>query len=74
MTSYRCDACGNRTRFDVVERKRVKAFHHFDLAGNLTVESEEVLDHEVEGVTCRWCGATDAVVPQTEAESGTQSV
>ncbi len=58
---YRCEACGNKTRFDVVETKRVRAFHHFNLAGELTIEEEEVLGHEVESVTCRWCGSKDAI-------------
>jgi transposase len=61
VTRYRCEACGNKTRFDVVERKRVRSFHHFSLGGELTVEDEEVLDHEVETVTCRWCGTSDSV-------------
>ena len=67
MTSYRCGACGNKTRFDVVETKKVRAFHHFDLAGVPTVEEEEVLEHELESVTCRWCGASDAVEEQAGA-------
>ncbi|MEA2498008.1 MAG: hypothetical protein QOH26_413 [Actinomycetota bacterium] len=67
MASYRCGACGNKTRFDVVEAKRVKAFHHFDLAGEVTIEEEEVLDHRVESVTCRWCGSSDSIEEQTAA-------
>jgi hypothetical protein len=66
MTTYRCDACGNKTRFDVTERKRVRAFHHFSLGGELTVEEEEVLDTEVESVVCRWCGASDSIVAMSE--------
>lgn len=58
---YRCTACGNLTRFDVVEARRTKAFHHFSVGGELTVEEETVLDHEVESVTCRWCGTGTAV-------------
>lgn len=53
---YRCAACGNRTRFDVTTARRSRAFHHFDLAGELTVEEEEVLEESVEQVNCRWCG------------------
>ena len=55
---YRCDACGNKTRFDVFERKRVRVFEHFTLGGEMTVEEEEVLEREIERVVCRWCGAT----------------
>ena len=51
--SYRCDACGNKTRFDVFETKRVRGFHHYTLAGEMTVEEEEVLEHTVERVVCR---------------------
>ena len=53
---YRCEACGNVTRFDVVSTRRTKAFHHYTLGGELTVEHEEVLAEAVEDVKCRWCG------------------
>ena len=56
---YRCGACGNVTRFDVVTTRRTRAFHHYTIGGDLTVEEEEVLDERVEQVTCRWCGALD---------------
>lgn len=61
-TRYRCGACGNLTRFDVTATRRTRAFHHFSLAGELTVEEEELLDERVETVTCRWCGATGASI------------
>lgn len=66
--AYRCDACGNKTRFDVLESKRVKAFHHFTLGGELTVEDEEVLEATIERVECRWCGTSERVV-EYEPES-----
>lgn len=53
---YRCPACGNVTRFDVVVSRRTRAFHHYTIGGDLTVEEEEVLAEEVERATCRWCG------------------
>ena len=56
-TRYRCSGCGNLTRFDVVATRRTKAFHHFSVGGDLSVEDEEVLEEQVEDVTCRWCGA-----------------
>lgn len=56
-TRYRCTGCGNLTRFDVVATRRTKAFHHFSVAGDLTVEDEEVLEEQVADITCRWCGA-----------------
>ena len=58
---YRCTACGNLTRFDVVSHRRTRAFHHYTVGGDLSVEDEEVLDESVEEVTCRWCGTGTAV-------------
>ena len=55
---YRCSACGNLTRFDVVTTRRTRAFHHFSVGGDLNIEDESVLDEHVEEVTCRWCGAS----------------
>ena len=60
-TRYRCTACGNLTRFDVTTSRRTKAFHHFTVGGELTIEDEEVLAESVEEVTCRWCGSGKAV-------------
>lgn len=61
-TRYRCSACGNLTRFDVTATRRTRAFHHFDLAGALTVEEEDLLEETIEHVACRWCGATGAAI------------
>lgn len=58
---FRCTACGNLTRFDVVEQARTRRFHHFDLGGVGEVEEEEVLARTIESVTCRWCGRSDAI-------------
>jgi hypothetical protein len=58
---FRCTACGNLTRFDVTIARRSRAFHHYTVAGELTVEDEEVLDERVEDVACRWCGTGTAV-------------
>ncbi len=60
-TRFRCTACGNLTRFDVVETRRSRAYHHFTVAGDLTVEDEEVLSVDREKVTCRWCGSSDSI-------------
>ena len=57
-TRFRCSACGNLTRFDVVSSRRTRAFHHFSVGGELSIEDEEVLDARIEQVTCRWCGAS----------------
>ncbi|MGH9182502.1 MAG: hypothetical protein ACRDZ9_01555 [Acidimicrobiales bacterium] len=58
---YRCVACGNLTRFDVTLRRRTRAFHHYSLAGELTVENVEVLAEDVEDISCRWCGSGGSV-------------
>ncbi|MEA2433043.1 MAG: hypothetical protein QOG54_500 [Actinomycetota bacterium] len=62
--SYRCEACGNKTRFDVIETKRVRAFHHYSLGGEDTIESEEILDATIEKIVCRWCGSSDSIVTE----------
>jgi hypothetical protein len=58
---YRCDACGNLTRFDVVSTRRTRAFHHYSLGGELEIEDVEVLSERVEEVSCRWCGSGKSV-------------
>ena len=58
----RCDSCGNKTRFDVYESKRVRRFHHYTLGGELSIEEEEVLDRDVDRIVCRWCGSADSIV------------
>lgn len=58
---FRCDGCGNVTRFDVVATDRTRRYHHFDLGGERRVEEEELLQRVVESVTCRWCGRDDTV-------------
>jgi hypothetical protein len=58
---YRCTACGNLTRFDVTVTRRERAFHHYSIGGELTVDEREVLSEAVESVTCRWCGHGRAV-------------
>ena len=67
---YRCGACGNLTRFDVTTTRRTRAFHHFSVGGELTVEDEEVLAETVEDVTCRWCGSGSSV--ETTTASGAE--
>ena len=66
---YRCAACGNLTRFDVVTTRRTRAFHHYTVGGDLTVDDEEVLEERVEDVTCRWCGTGTAVEALPAADS-----
>jgi hypothetical protein len=64
---YRCAACGNLTRFDVTTTRRTKAFHHYTLGGERTVEDEETLSEVVEEVSCRWCGTAKSVEAVEEA-------
>jgi hypothetical protein len=70
LPRYRCAACGNLTRFDVVRSRRTRAYHHYTVGGELAVEDEVVLADVVEAVTCRWCGPGGkvAVVVATTAE------
>jgi hypothetical protein len=65
---YRCTACGNLTRFDVVETTSVRAFHPYTVGGELTIEEPEVIAKNVESVMCRWCGHGRAVevIPESE--------
>jgi hypothetical protein len=58
---YRCSACGNLTRFDVVADRRTRAFHHYTVGGELSVEDEQVLSEDIVEVSCRWCGHGNAV-------------
>ena len=58
---FRCTACGNLTRFDVVSSRRTRAFHHYTVGGELSVEDEVVLDERIEEVACRWCGTGDHI-------------
>lgn len=60
-TRYRCTACGNLTRFDVTTTVRTRAFHHYSVGGELSVEDPEVLWESVDEVVCRWCGTGTAV-------------
>jgi hypothetical protein len=69
-TRYRCNACGNVTRFDVVATRRTRAFHHYTIGGDLEVEEEDVLDERVEQVTCRWCNASGEQIGIEPADAG----
>jgi hypothetical protein len=71
--TYRCEACGNKTRFDVYENKRVRGFHHFTLGGDVNVEDEEVLESRVERVVCRWCGSSAAIVETGDDVEGAEA-
>lgn len=64
---YRCAACGNLTRFDVTTARRSRAFHHYTVGGELSVEEEEVLDEVIERIVCRWCNAEGDAIERIEA-------
>ena len=58
---WRCEACGNLTRFDVESTESVRRFWHFDLGGDATAEEETLVNVTVGAISCRWCGSRDAV-------------
>ncbi len=62
ITRYRCNACGNLTRFEVTVTRRTRAFHHFTIGGDLSIEDTQVLAEEIEPVVCRWCDSSASVV------------
>lgn len=61
MTSYRCTACGNRTRFDVYDTVERRRFEHADLGGDVIVDDEQILSRTIDKVVCRWCDRSDSV-------------
>jgi hypothetical protein len=67
---YRCDGCGNLTRFDVTISQTTKAFHHYTVGGELQLEEVQVLAHNVDAVSCRWCGHGNSVVAISIEEHG----
>jgi hypothetical protein len=60
-TRWRCTACGNVTRFDVIRLTRAREFVHADLSGDARVEEREVLTESIEQVTCRWCNGVNTI-------------
>jgi hypothetical protein len=67
---YRCTACGNLTRFDVLMTRRTSAFYHYSVGGELSVEDEQILEQSVERIECRWCGTGSAVVAMVDGVAG----
>lgn len=67
---YRCTACGNLTRFDVITTRRTSAFHHYTVGGELRVEEERVLEEHTDEVSCRWCGTGASVIRVTAEVAG----
>jgi hypothetical protein len=50
------------TRFTVTETTTTRAFHHYTVGGDLTIEEAEIVAHHLDDVTCRWCGHGKEVV------------
>lgn len=67
---YRCTACGNLTRFDVTTTRRTRAFWHYTVGGELSVDEEQVLESIVEAVVCRWCSASGAAIEEIPLPDG----
>ena len=58
---WRCSHCGNLTRFDVVRTRTTAEFWHISMSGAPQIEESDVKRESIESVSCRWCGAADAV-------------
>jgi hypothetical protein len=58
---YRCGACGNLTRFEVVMSRRIRETHHVGLDGVPVIGDPEVLGEATEQVACAWCASVDDV-------------
>jgi hypothetical protein len=58
---WRCGACGNLTRFDVVRTATTREYWHVELSGEPRVEESETIEQAVRSVVCRWCGRDDAI-------------
>jgi hypothetical protein len=69
MVRYRCQGCGNLTRFDLTVTRRTREFHHFSVGGDLEVEEQELLSERVEQILCRWCGASGDVIELVPVEA-----
>ena len=61
---YRCEGCGNLTRFDVAVAERSHRFWHVALSGVGAVEETTVAEQTIESVTCRWCGSADRITTE----------
>ena len=73
VARYRCAACGNLTRFDVVATRRTRAFHHYSVGGELGIEEETVLEETIDEVSCRWCGARGDAIEVLPVELAAES-
>lgn len=65
---YRCGACGNLTRFEVVMSRRTRETHHVGLDGIPVIGGAELLADSAEEVVCAWCGDAGQVAPMTSID------
>lgn len=61
---YRCEGCGNLTRFDVDVSERSHRFWHVALSGIGSVEEATVTEQHIQSVTCRWCGSSERITTE----------
>ncbi|WP_341251359.1 hypothetical protein [Euzebya pacifica] len=61
-TRYKCEGCGNLTRFDVTVTEHATRFWHAELSGEGRIESADDARINIESVSCRWCGSADRIV------------
>lgn len=73
-TRYRCAACGNLTRFDVTTTTTEKAYFHYSVGGELSIEDAVQVRRTVDEVSCRWCGHGRAVEAIDGDATGTDDV
>ena len=45
----------------MVDSVRRRRFHHYTLGGELSIDEEDILQQEIETVTCRWCDRSDGI-------------
>lgn len=67
---FKCEGCGNLTRFDVDVAERVRRFWHVAVSGEGQVEQTEVQEQTIESVTCRWCGSRDRIAVERTPMAG----
>lgn len=67
---FKCEGCGNLTRFDVEVAERARRYWHVAVSGEGQVEHTEVLDQTIETVTCRWCGSSDKITTEPAPFAG----
>ncbi len=52
---------------------RRKQFHHYTLGGDLQIESEDILEQQIESIVCRWCDRSDGIEEYTVGANSGES-